>query len=154
VLYKIRKVRKEDLPALKEVLDSTDLFPSEMLDDMISDYLSSPKSKDIWFTSLIDNIPISVGYCAPEKMTDGTYNLLAIAVRKDLQGKGIGSQMMTYIEDKLRDSNHRILIVETSGDIEYELTREFYKKCNYTLEAVVRSFYSDGEDKIVFWKKL
>ena len=150
----IRKVIQSDIPHLKKVLDSSELFPSDLLDDMIHDYLKNESSTDIWFTSTKDGIPISIAYCAPERMTMGTYNLYAIAVQKDQQGKGIGKSMMEYIENKLREENHRILIVETSGKSEFELTREFYLKCNYVSQAVIPEFYEEGDDKVVFWKKL
>ena len=150
----IRNVKKEDVPHLKTVLDSSQLFPSHLLDDMIDDYFSNMAATDIWFTMLHDEKPISIGYCAPERLTEGTYNLYAIAVRKDHQGKGIGKKMMAYIEKLLLDQHQRILIVETSGKPEFELTRTFYLKCNYIQQAVIPEFYDTGDDKVVFWKKL
>jgi ribosomal protein S18 acetylase RimI-like enzyme len=65
---------------------------------MISDYLNNPENQDIWFTKIIDDKNVLLGYCAPERLTEGTYNLYAIAVIKELQGQGIGQQMMAYIE--------------------------------------------------------
>ncbi len=151
---KIRPIVQGDIPSLKVILDNTGLFPSEMLEDMISDYLANPDSTDIWFTVEVDGQPISIAYCAPERMTEGTYNLYAIAVHGNQQGRGVGAQMMEYIENLLRDQGQRILIVETSGLADYDLTREFYRKCQYTEEATIREFYAEGEDKVVFWKKL
>ena len=150
----IRKVKKEDIESLKIVLDSSELFPSKILDDMIADYLNNPSSEDIWFTKVENGIPISIAYCAPERMTEGTYNLYAIAVHRNYQGNGIGKDMINYIENLLREKGSRILIVETSGLSEYDLTRAFYDKCDYQQEAVIRDFYQEGEDKVVFWKKL
>lgn len=150
----IREVSRKDIDGLKTVLDSSELFPSELLDDMITDYLDNPSSKDIWFTYIEEETPVSIAYCAPERLTEGTYNLYAIAVRKDYQGNGIGKQMMLYIEDLLRKKGNRILLVETSGASGFELTREFYKKCNYTKEAIIREFYAERDDKVIFWKKL
>ena len=150
----IRKVKKEDIPALKAVLDSSELFPSTLLDDMISDYLTNEATTDIWFTTVCQGSPVSIGYCAPETLTDGTYNLYAIAVRKDYQGKGLGKKMMAYIEHLLREQGQRLLIVETSGTADFALTREFYIKCDYIQQAVIPEFYAEGDDKVVFWKKL
>ncbi|NRB52571.1 MAG: GNAT family N-acetyltransferase [Saprospiraceae bacterium] len=151
---KIRPIEKIDIPTLKIILDNTGLFPSKLLEDMISDYFENPDSTDIWFTAEAEGQPISLAYCAPERMTEGTYNLYAIAVHGNQQGKGVGTKMMQFIENLLRAEGHRILIVETSGLADYDLTRDFYRKCLYTEEATIREFYAAGEDKIVFWKKL
>jgi len=150
----IRKVIKDDIKELKEVLNSIDLFPAEMLDDMMSDYFENPETSDIWFTTIQDEKPVAIGYCAPEKLTEGTYNLYAIGIRSDLQGKGIGGAMMNYIENELKNQGQRILIVETSGTEDFRLTRKFYENLNYTKEAVIRDFWSEGDDKVIFWKKL
>lgn len=149
-----RYVVPEDMNGLKEVLDSSELFPSEYLDDMISDYFTNPGTTDIWFIHTIDGESIGMGYCAPEKLTDGTYNLYAIAVRKEFQGKGIGQKMIKFLEQILIDRQNRILIIETSSDDQYKSTQQFYKKLGYRHEATIRDFWKDGEDKIVFWKKL
>jgi ribosomal protein S18 acetylase RimI-like enzyme len=150
----IRKVDLHDLTGLKEVLDSSELFPSEYLDDMIADYFNNKDTTDIWFTCIDNNQPIALGYCAPEKLTNGTYNLYAIAVRKELQGQGIGEKMMNFIEKMLTDNGNRVLIVETSSIDQYALTRKFYKKLGYRQEAVIKDFWNDREDKVIFWKKL
>lgn len=149
-----RQIAKADLPALKDVLDAVDLFPSAMLDDLIADYLSNPASEHLWFTTEDEGIPVSIAYCEPERMTDGTWNLLAIAVRPDRQGCGVGGQMMRYIEDLLAARGQRILLVETSSLPGFEQARMFYRKNGYREEARIRDFYQHGEDKIVFRKAL
>lgn len=151
---KIRAVTKSDIDGLKQVVDSSELFPSEYLDEMISDYFNNPETQDIWFTYIADNKQVAIGYCVPEKLTDGTYNLLAIGVSQDTQRKGIASQMMNYIEQRLKQKDGRILIVETSSDDAQIGARNFYNKIGYTQATVIKDFWKDGEDKIVFWKKL
>ncbi|MEL6674019.1 MAG: GNAT family N-acetyltransferase [Bacteroidota bacterium] len=153
-MNEIRMVGKADLPALKEVLHTIELFPAEMLDDMMADYLTNPETGDIWFTETENGKPISIGYCAPEKLTEGTYNLYAIGVRGDIQAKGTGSRMMAFIENHLKTAGQRILIVDTSGTEAFALTRKFYEKLGYTKEAVIRDFWAEGDDKVIYWKKL
>jgi len=153
-MHEIKMVAKEDLPELKSVLDSIDLFPSEMLDDMISDYFSNPESEEMWFTTLENMKPVAIGYCAPEKLTEGTYNLYAIGVKSNLQGKGLGSKMMGFVENKLKDRGARVLIVDTSGSDDFALTRKFYEKLDYSKEAVIRDFWDEGDDKVVYWKRI
>lgn len=150
----IRLTIKHDLAALKKGIDSTGLFPSELLEDMTADFLSNPASTDIWLTKEEEGVPIAVAYYAPEQLTEGTYNLYLIAVRKEDQGKGIGAEIMKHVEKKLQEEGHRILIVETSSLPEFKATRNFYKKLGYNQEATIRDFYKEGEHKIIFWKKL
>jgi len=150
----IRPIIKDDLGDLKMVIESSGLFPSDLLDDMIADFFENPETQDIWLTKIMNEKSVAIVYCAPERMTEGTYNLYLIAVHKEVQGTGIGRELMGYIENQLRSQGKRILLVETSGLPEFELPRKFYDKCDYNREAVIRDFYRDGEDKVVFWKKL
>jgi ribosomal protein S18 acetylase RimI-like enzyme len=152
--WTIRKATPQDLPYFKQVIDSNELFPSEMLDDMMHDFFTNASSTDIWLCATIDQQPVAVAYCAPERMTEGTYNLYLIAVLAARKGSGIGSKVMQHLENQLRNAGVRVLLVETSGLPEFEQTRRFYDKCQYRREAVIRDFYQEGEDKVVFWKKL
>ena len=151
---KIQTVTQNDIDGLKKVVDSSGLFPSEYLDEMISDYLNNADTQDIWFTYIDSNAPTAIGYCVPEKLTNGTYNLLAIGVSQDSQRNGVATEMMNYIEQQLKQKDGRILIVETSSDNAQIGARKFYEKIGYTQMAVIKDFWNDGEDKIVFWKKL
>lgn len=150
----IREINKSDIADLKIVIETSGLFPPELLDDMMADYFSNKESQDIWLTMVINDKPVAIAYCAPERLTEGTYNLYLIAVRKDLQGNGIGRQLTSFVESLLKSKGNRILLVETSGLPEFELTRMFYDKCGYSHEAIIRDFYREGEDKVIFRKKL
>ena len=150
----IRKIRKTDIPYLKDVLNSIELFPSDMLEEMVSDFFNNPETTEFWFTAVENEIPLAIGYCAPEKLTEGTFNLYAIGVKADKQGKGIGNRMMKFLEEKLRKEGQRILLVETSGTEDLKLTRKFYENLNYTKEAIIRDFWSEGDDKVIYWKRL
>jgi len=150
----IRPIHTDDLDRLKEIIDLNELFPSELLDDMIQPYFEESSEDEFWVTYEGNGVPVAIAYYAPERMTSGTYNLYLIAIHPDFQGKGIGWDMLNFVENHLRDRGERILLIETSGLPEFEKTRDFYKKNNYHQEAVVREFYAEGEDKIIFWKSL
>ena len=150
----IREIIKSDIPALKNVLDNCDLFPSEYLEDMLTDYFTNPETEHIWFTYEKNNSVVAIAYCAPMELTNGTYNLYAIGIHNDQQHQGIGTQMISYVEEKLKADGHRVLIVETSSSDSQEAARNFYLKCGYTNEATLRDFWDDGDDKVIFWKRL
>jgi len=149
-----RKALRKDIPAIKKILNTIELFPAEMLENMISDYLNNSESEELWFVFEENNQAIGFGYCAPEKLTNGTFNLYAIGVQGDIQSKGIGSKMMSYLEKELADNGARVLIVETSSTEDFKLTRRFYEKLDYTKEAVIRDFWDEGDDKVIFRKKI
>lgn len=77
---------------------------------------------------------------------------MAIGLLKDTQGCGYGRELLKHVEENL--SNHRILIVETSGLDQFESTRQFYLRCGFRQEAVIRDYWSTGDDKVIFWKRL
>jgi len=145
----IRPVVANDIPAIKKVIDSTGLFPSEYLDDMFS----ASSEPEFWLTYDCDE-PVAVAYIAPEAMTQGAYNLLLIAVHKQNQSIGIGRKIMSYVEEELRRQGARILLVETSGTDEFDRTRKFYEQLGYNNEARIRDYYDAGDDKVVFRKVL
>lgn len=139
--------------AIADIAQQTQLFPSEMLSDMIAGYLNQT-SRDIWFVGEFEEGVVTFGFCEPERMTVGTWNLLAIGVSPQRQGEGCGALMMRYLENQLAEGGERVLLVETMATPEFELTRAFYRKNGFTEEARIREFYEAGADKIVFWKHL
>jgi hypothetical protein len=80
IAVNFRPTKSEDIPALKLVLDGTGLFQSEILAAMVGGFLDANENNDVWLTSELNNE--AVGFCcaAPEKLTDGSWNMLAIAV--------------------------------------------------------------------------
>lgn len=151
---KVRPTKPEDIPALKLMLDGTELFPSEMLPGMLSGFLSNDESEDIWLTCEADGKAIGFCYATPEALTEGTWNMLAIAVLPEKQGSGAGGAIVKELESNLRESGHRVLIADTSGADEFTQTREFYRKNGYSEEARIRDFWAEGDDKVIFWKSL
>jgi ribosomal protein S18 acetylase RimI-like enzyme len=150
----VRLTKLQDVAALQTVLDETGLFPSEMLPEMISNFLSDSDQSDVWLTYEDNNTAIGFCYAAPEQLTQGTWNMLAIAVLPSRQDNGVGAALVKELEEALRKRSGRILIVDTSGTDAFSQTRAFYEKNGYTQEARIRDFWAEGDDKIIFWKKL
>lgn len=67
----IRPAQRSDIPAIKSVAEDAELFPPEMLEDMIAGYLEKT-TRDVWFVSVADGRVVGFGYCEPERMTRGT----------------------------------------------------------------------------------
>jgi len=129
-----------EIQALKEVLD----------DYHKSNHAEGHQS----VTFELEKRPIGFAYYAPASMTDRTWYLYWIAVSKDIHARGIGTQLLKYVENDIRGRQGRILLIETSSLAHYELTRRFYLKHQYEQTAVIRDYYADGDDMVVFRKRL
>jgi len=149
----LRPATGQDASAIAAIAEDAGLFPADMLDDMMSPFLSGV-APDRWFVATLGPQVIGFGYCAPERLTAGTWNLLAIGILAKHRGAGVGGRMMQWLEQALRSDGQRLLLVETLGTPEFEATRRFYRHQDFVEEARIRDFYEAGGDKIVFWKQL
>ena len=90
----------------------------------------------------------------PEEAADRAYDLTMIAVRPDLQGGGRGAALMRHAEDDLRRRGQRLLVVRTSGTAQYDRTRAFYRSLGYAEHARIPDYWTDGDDLVLFTKRL
>lgn len=148
-----RALSRADLPAVATILEATGLFPSELLPDMAEPFLSA-SADHTWLVICDQDSVLGFAYSEPERMTNQTHNLLAIAVTPDRQNEGIGRLLVEAVTNQLAKEGGRLLIVETSSLDDYTGTRAFYHGQGFAREATIRDFYAEGEDKIVFWKTL
>jgi ribosomal protein S18 acetylase RimI-like enzyme len=153
----IRLTTPDDTIALIALAAASGLFDPNQTDDlaqMLDKHFSDKdETQDIWLTDY-DNEPVGIAYIAPERMTEGTWNLYLIAVHPDRQKQGRGKALLSYVEQMLMERGERILLVETAGTDDFEYVREFYRQNGYEEEARIREFYTAGVDKIVFSKAL
>ena len=153
----IRPTTTDDAAAIVDLAVSSGLFPPDgtvELAAVLAACLAGENGPDhVWLTD-DDGGPAAAAYVAPERMTDGTWNLYFLAVRPDRQRQGRGAALVRHVERTLAARGARLLLVETSGLASFERTRAFYRACGYDEEARLRDFYAAGEDKVVFRKAL
>ncbi|HKA06481.1 MAG TPA: GNAT family N-acetyltransferase [Gemmataceae bacterium] len=154
----IRSTTLEETDELVAIASGTGVFKPieiEALRGVLDDYHTgntSPSHKAITYES--DGRPIGFAYYAPTEMTDRAWHLFWIFVDRGTQSKGLGARIIRHIEDEIRATGGRVLIVETSSLPNYEPTRRFYLKLGYRHVATIPDLYADGDDMIVFWKRL
>lgn len=126
----------------------------KFMSDLLDNYFSESLGEGHYWIVGGDSSIVSAAYYAPEPFGQNVYNLYFIGVLPNQQGKGIGSSMLEYVENHLRQIGQRLLLIETSGLAIFEKTREFYLKNNYEKEATIREYYKEGDDKVIYRKKL
>ncbi len=155
----IRPTTPAETDTLVALADATSMFkPIEVvaLREVLDDFHATEHLNDHHAITFVDGGEVlGFAYYAPTPMTDRTWHLYWIAVRKDQQGRGVGGQLLRYVEDDLRNNrNARLLLIETGSVPHYEPTRAFYRKHGYEQHALVQDFYADGDSMVVFRKPL
>lgn len=155
----IRLTLAQDRNTIISLANSLEMFEPndlEILEGLLDEYLSHGHDKDgdeFWLT-IDENGTIGVAYCAPERMTNGTWNLRFIAIQPEHQRQGWGTALMTTVEQTVSDRGGRLLLVETAALPEFERTQAFYRQRGYTQDAIIHDFYDEGLHKLVYCKKL
>jgi ribosomal protein S18 acetylase RimI-like enzyme len=153
----IRLTAPDDVTDLIILVEASGLFEPSQTEELVQmldqHFNSETENQDLWFTD-DDNGVVGVAYVAPERMTEGTWNLYLIAIHPERQRQGRGVALLRHVEQVLASRDERVLLVETSGLESFEYVRSFYRKSGYGEEARIREFYKAGDDKIIFRKAL
>ena len=149
----VRPAVRSDVEAMRTIADAT-LFPGTLLDDMVRPFFEEPGCAELWVVCAAGPDVRGLAYCVPEEMTEGTWNLKAIAVRPGQHRLGAGRALMRDVEARLTGAGGRLLVVDTSSAAEQEVARAFYRSLGYVQEARIAGFWAAGEDKITFTKAL
>ena len=153
----IRPTTPADTAALVALADATGVFkPLEIqaLREVLDDYFAANQAAGHRCVTCEEGgAAVGFAYYAPAAMTDRTWYLYWIAVRKQLQARGLGAALLRHAEEDVRAAAGRLLLIETSSLPHYEPTRQFYVKHGYETAAVLRDYYADGDDMVVFRKR-
>ncbi len=152
------QVRPEDVELVRQIVASTGFFsPSEVevAVELVQECLARGPGSGYFFI-FAESAGRLVGYACygPIACTVGSYDLYWIAVHQAHQGHGLGRRLLEEAEQRMARAGGRRVYVETSGRPLYEPTREFYRRCGYSVEAVLADFYAPGDPKVVYCKIL
>jgi ribosomal protein S18 acetylase RimI-like enzyme len=128
----------------------------ECVDELWEEYQAQGPEKSGYYFQVDKEGERILGYVCygPRALTDRTFDLYWIAVDPQARGGGIGKRLLAAAEEAVRRMGGRLLVVETSGLPKYEPTRGFYLATGYLLEATLKDFYRDGDDLVIFTKRL
>ena len=156
---KIRSLIEKDRPRLHSIIIRSDFFTSEEIDvamELIDIVLKDRIQKDYKIHCRVDDQDQPIGYICygPTPMTQGTFDLYWIVVDPDSQGQGMGSELLDFLEEEVRGIEGRMVLADTSSIPEYGKTQKFYLKKGFQEVARVFDYYSLGNDRITFCKKI
>jgi ribosomal protein S18 acetylase RimI-like enzyme len=157
----IRPATPDDTPALVALAVSTGLFlPSEadallkgVLDELHAGRLGEDQLASVWVDGPAGP-PAGWVYFSRNAMANQIWDLWWIGVAPLRHGQGIGDELLRFVEAHVHSAGGRILLIETSSLPKLDRTRKFYAKRGYTACGQVPDFYADGDDKVIFAKRI
>ncbi len=96
-----------------------------------------------------------LGFVTLKPVSDKALEILWMAVKRELRGRGIGSQLLGFIEGLAREKGFEVLVVKTSGDLSYrpyDETRRFYEKRGFVRVALIDPYPEWGEEALIYVK--
>lgn len=152
----IRKLKSEDRQQLENMLSNVNQFkPIEcgIALELIDISIMNPYQQDYNIYVFEEEGKVLGYHCTGLRpLTDAVYDLYWIVVDPATQGKGIGGQLLKHAEEFVKQNNGRLILAETSSRDNYNGTRDFYLKHNYSILAEIKDFYSLEDNLIIFGK--
>jgi ribosomal protein S18 acetylase RimI-like enzyme len=115
---------------------------------------------DVHLVDVEGDAIVGMAYFAPERMTDGTWNLYMLGVLPSHRRGGRASRLIEAVEANLlarTDNRGRLLIVETipeENETDFAAANALYKRHGFAEVARIPEFYAAGTDKLVYAKHL
>ena len=154
----IRPMISKDKSALSQILRNIPEFTAAevaLAEEVISNYLSSFQESGYFILAAEKEKTIGGYICfGPTPITEGTWDIYWIAVDRDIQGQGLGKELMKAAEEEIKEAKGRLIVVETSSKTGYEKTNVFYQRAGYKETCRIRDFYTIGDDQIIYEKRL
>jgi ribosomal protein S18 acetylase RimI-like enzyme len=152
----LRPVGRAQRARLEQLTAATGLFrPAEVAiaAELLDDSLAGDDDYRLLGAYSADEL---VGYACwgPTPGTEGTYDLYWIVVDPARQGQGVGTELLTAVEQRLAREYGRLLVVETSSRADYAATRAFYERRGYARAATIPDYYAPGDDLVIYLKDL
>jgi ribosomal protein S18 acetylase RimI-like enzyme len=152
------ELRAADVDAIRALVRDTGVFSEEEINvagELAEETLA--KGPDLAYHFLIaEQDGNLLGYSCYGRipLTQASYDLYWIVVDNKKQNRGIASFVMERTQDAIRALGGKQLYTETSSRSVYAPAQSFYLKHAFAEIARFEDFYSDGDDKIVYGKKL
>ncbi len=152
----IREIKSTDRAEILQILSDTQMFTTAEIRvamELIDTALTKPNQTDYLIFVAINGQKLAGYVCyGPTPATEGTFDLYWIAVAPQIQGKGIGTDLLDYVETAVQAQHGHLIIIETSSQEKYLPTRNFYLKNGYAIAAQIKDFYRRGDDRVIFVK--
>ena len=150
------ELRAGDAQRIEALVAATQFFIEEevgVAGALAADRIEKGPASDYAFVMVEEDGELAAYACyGRTPCTPANYDLYWIAVAPPFQGRGLGGTLFGMVETIVAEAGGRRIYAETSGTDKYEPTRAFYDAIGFRTEAVLRDFYREGDDKVIYMK--
>lgn len=153
----IRGINLDDMQQIRESVTGSAVFTESEVHDvlnMVEHYVRFPEKDELETYAYTIGEKIAGFVSFGLGLGNRTYELYWICVSPEYQGHGIGAKLLKFAENHIIGCGGRILFIETSTSDKYEKARAFYGRRGYEVSAIVRDYFDEGDDKLIYSKKL
>jgi len=152
------EVAPADVAAIRDVTASTGYFHDDELDvavELAEERLAKGAASGYEFViAECDGRVIGYTTFGPVPCTRSSFDWYWLAVRPEMQGFGIGKQLLLHVLTRAKSMGGTRLYCETSGRAQYASTRDFYEHMGFTLCELLDDFYDAGDGRATYTKPL
>ncbi len=151
-------VRQADVEPIRRLVAGTGMFTPDEIDiaeELAVERIGRGRASGYEFL-IAEEQGRLVGYACygPTPCTENTFDLYWIVVDADMQGRGIGRELLQRTEAAVAARGGRSIYVDTSSTEKYRPTRAFYRHTVFRKVAQLADFYRAGDDKVLFAKEV
>ena len=163
----------DDQRAIRSLILQSGLFgptDADCVDGMFSEAMARPAPDGYRFLSCWSDAPshsplaaqgtatasrmIGFACAGRESLTRGTWDLFWVCVSPEARGRGAGRELAAAAERLAIEDGARLMVIYTSSTAPYAPARGLYKARGFTCRAVVPDYYADGDDLLIYAKRL
>ncbi|KPK71969.1 hypothetical protein AMJ87_06055 [candidate division WOR_3 bacterium SM23_60] len=141
----IRNIKFDDLDAIYDL--ETRSFPNPWPKSFFQHDLMSGDSVGL----VAEHNDQLIGYAMATFTGDG-FHVTNIAIKREYQRQGLGTQLMKQLETLARNKGSTYVFLEVRTNNNVAIT--FYEKLGYAVLFTRRGYYIDGDDAYVMDKEL
>ncbi len=127
----------------------------EILQEVLKDYINNPQTSYIVFEEAVEDTVGGFVVFGKIALTVFSWDIYWLAVKKGVQGRGIGRKLIKRVEAHiLQQEEEAVIRIETSERKEYAQARSLYFKEGFSQVGIIRNFYAQDDNLILFSKEL
>ncbi len=151
-------LRPADIDDVRRLVQETGVFSATEIrwaGEVIEAALKDPAGAG-YFTLMADGDVGLEGFSCygPIDGTQNRFDLYWIAVSPAAQGKGLGGKLLSASMADARSRGATHMFIDTSTRPDYAAARALYVAQGFELQGTLVDFYSDGDGKAIFGKRL